>query len=131
LNYGIGTTFPGNGSTAITAYIQITRDGTFYHYGDIGNGQAIPFAIKIPYVADPMRFNFELLLSTDGATDSVQEFGDAAADYSHTLVVTGLQVLDSSGNPIKDATWVAVSGYDYKTPPSYILNMFLPLILRN
>jgi hypothetical protein len=126
---------PGQGNLVLNAELGFYANGDSWQEGDptLGGGQEVPFSVKIPYAGGPTRFSLELgpgALLHSGGTGTLG-FGDAAADFTHTLVVTGLQVLDASGNPINDATWVVASGHAYNAPPASSSHIFLPLILRD
>jgi hypothetical protein len=122
---------PGQGNLALFAEMGFYQNGDSYQFGDpaLGGGQTVPFSVKIPYLGKPTIFTLEL--GTEALLrGNINGFGDAAAEFEHTLVVTGLQVLDASGIPITNATYVTASGYTYNGSPAYNSNIFLPLIIR-
>lgn len=71
------------------------------------------------YSYSPVWFYIDLTVDGDcsvGATGEDTAICAADSNFQDTLRVTGLEALDSSGNPIPGATLVAASGYNYNGP---------------
>lgn len=123
-----GTAFGQLGAFATT--IGFDSQGntfTYIPYGvDLRNG--IPISFDVPY--SPSGYNpstglysyapdwFYVQLSAAancsvGGAEGDSSMCAADSDYQDTLRVTGLEVLDSNGNPVPGATLSAASGFDY------------------
>jgi hypothetical protein len=70
-------------------------------------------AILLPFTTS--SFEFFTRLTTQVSCDAPCS---AKADFGHTTLIGGYQILDSSGSVIPGATLTSESGYDYTTPPA-------------
>jgi hypothetical protein len=107
---GLATHAPGYANDA-WAYIHLEFNHQLHSFFFEGDAQATTPWLSVPAGPVPMKVSF--WMAAGGETGGIDDRVDAEADFSHTMILSGVNARDGSGNPLSNFSVIGDSGTNY------------------